>query len=324
MLLSYWVLWCGSDLASKIHAHVSGFWRVIHCQNSSEDWAVSSVLGVFPPLNPFLLIQRARLPWVVVEEWLWAPKRNYSEASDAFVIHCLNGFHFSPLQVVKQETASHQEEPEGVLQEPCPTSLIALSQKSWPATLEGGSLKECQSLHSSEVCCSLMRTKLAGALGVWLWLLSQARGIVVHWSFRKVGTILWMLLLEHLQNQVGPDSVCVCVHEREREMIKMFVFWPDAGERQKTEVQSHLLDRFLVMKSKWWIQTSTSNLYYLLLASLNCFIEGAGRIVQKVKSREAKRSVSVAWFIWKALTQAEMKRVPMDLQAAWKRPFQTT
>ena len=52
------------------------------------------------------------------------------EAIDAFVIHCLNGFHFSPLQVVKQETASHQEEPEGVLQEPCPTSLIALSQKS--------------------------------------------------------------------------------------------------------------------------------------------------------------------------------------------------
>ena len=34
-------------------------------------------------------------------------------------------------------------------------------------------------------------------------------------------------------------------------MIKMFVFWPDAGERQKTEVQSHLLDKFLVMKSKW-------------------------------------------------------------------------
>ena len=71
MLLSYWVLWCGSDLASKIHAHVSGFWRVIHCQNSSEDWAVSSVLGVFPPLNPFLLIQRARLSWVVVDEWLF-------------------------------------------------------------------------------------------------------------------------------------------------------------------------------------------------------------------------------------------------------------
>lgn len=238
------------------------------------------------------------------------------------MIHCLNGFQFSPLQVVKQKTALHQEEPEGVLQELCPTSLIALSQKSWPATLEGGSLKEFQSLHSSEVCCSLMRTKLAGALGVWLWLFSQARGIFVHWSFRKVGTILRMLLLfEYLQNQVGLDSVYVCVHEREREMIKMFVFWPDAGERQKTEVQSHLLDTFLVM-SKWWIQTS--NLYYLLLASLNWFSEGPGRIVQRVKSREAERCVSVAWFIWKALTQAEMKRVPMDLQAAWKRPLQTT
>lgn len=59
-----------------------------------------------------------------------------------------------------------------------------------------------------------------------------------------------LLLFEYLQNQVGLDSVYVCVHEREREMIKMFVFWPDAGERQKTEVQSHLLDTFLVM-SKW-------------------------------------------------------------------------
>ena len=237
------------------------------------------------------------------------------------MIHCLNGFHFSPLQVVKQETASHQEEPEGVLQEPCPTSLIALSQKSWPATLEGGSLKEFQSLHSSEVCCSLMRTKLAGALEVWLWLFSQARGIFVQWSFRKVGTILWMLLLfEYLQNQVGLDCVCMCAWERE--MIKMFVFWPDAGERQKTEVQSHLLDKFLVMKSKWWIQTS--NLYYLLLASLNWFNEGPGRIVQRMKSREAECSVSVAWFMWQALTQAEMKRMPMDLQAAQKRPLQTT
>lgn len=58
--------------------------------------------------------------------------------------------------------------------------------------------------------------------------------------------------------------LCVCAWEREREMIKMFVFWPDAGERQKTEVQSHLLDKFVVVESKRWIQTSTSSLYYLL------------------------------------------------------------
>ena len=47
-----------------------------------------------------------------------------------------------------------------------------------------------------------------------------------------------MLLLEHLQNQVGLDSVCVCVHERERER-----------ERERWCAEWHLSDHPVLLVS---------------------------------------------------------------------------
>lgn len=43
-------------------------------------------------------------------------KGSVDEATDAFVIPCVSRLQFSLLPVVKQEAASHLEEPEGAIQ----------------------------------------------------------------------------------------------------------------------------------------------------------------------------------------------------------------
>ena len=70
--------------------------------------------------------------------------------------------------------------------------------------------------------------------------------------------------------------VCVCVCEREREREREWerndenvCLWPDCGRDTEKRVLKPfawwvLLQKSLVVESKCWIQTSTSNLYYLL------------------------------------------------------------
>lgn len=97
----------------------------------------------------------------------------------------------------------------------------------------------------------------------------------------------------------------------------------DRGKRDSKPYTWWLLLYQVVVERTRWIQTSTSDCIAYSLASSSWSIEGMGRVVQRGKSCEAKCSVSTAWFVREALTQAEAKRVTTDLWEAWQRPFQT-